>query len=98
MKATRSFLHIFLFLVVLSFSTLNLFAQQENLDVLSRWIEWSDGGNMLIRHLNRQAFAYLDARDSEVVRLTTRADWQRRQQHVRNTLMDIVGPFLRRHP
>ena len=93
MKSKRSFLHIFLFLVFLSFSTLNLFAQQENLDVFNRWIEWSDGGNMLIRHLNRQAFAYLDARDSEVARLTTRADWQRRQQHVRNTLMDIVGPF-----
>jgi cephalosporin-C deacetylase-like acetyl esterase len=93
MKPTGSYLHIFLFLVILSFPTRNLFAQQENLDVLNRWIEWSDGGSMLIRHLNRQAFAYLDARDIDVARLTTRADWERRQQHVRNTLMDIVGPF-----
>ena len=98
MKPTGSCLHIILFLVILSFSTRNLFSQQENLDVLNRWIEWSDGGNMLIRHLNRQAFAHLDARDTEVARLTTRADWQRRQQHVRNTLMDIAGPFPAKTP
>jgi dienelactone hydrolase len=92
MKTPRSFLRIYLFLVM-SFSTLNLFTQQENLDVLNRWIEWSDGGNMLIRHLNQQAFEYLDARDSETDRLITREDWEQRQQKVKDILMETIGPF-----
>jgi hypothetical protein len=75
-----------------------LFTQQENLNVLDRWIEWSDGGNMLIRHLNRQAFEYLDARDSEVALLRTREDWEKRQQLVRGILMNIVGPFPEKTP
>ena len=49
------------FLILLLGSSLSseLVAQEENLNVLDRWIEWSDGENMLIHHLNRQAFGYL---------------------------------------
>jgi dienelactone hydrolase len=93
MKLAKSLkFFLVLFLIFLCNPSI-LTAQQENLNVLDRWIEWSDGGNMLIRHLNRQAFAYLDVRDSEVARLTTRADWEKRQQRVHDVLMEIVGPF-----
>ena len=70
-----------------------LTAQEENLNVLDRWIEWSDGENMLIRILNQQAFEYLDRRDVKVSRLRTQADWEKRQADVRETLLRIVGPF-----
>ena len=33
-------------------------AQEENLNVFDRWTEWSDGNNMLIHHLNDQAFEH----------------------------------------
>ena len=94
-KSSKQFI-IFLFFGILCSPDNILNAQQENLNVLHRWIEWSDGGNMLIRHLNQQAFAYLDVRDSEVARLTTRADWEKRQQEVRDILMETVGPFPER--
>ena len=68
-------------------------AQEENLNVLDRWIEWSDGGSMLIRHLNKQAFNYLDIRDREIAKLKTKSDWLKRQEKVKETLMKIVGPF-----
>jgi dienelactone hydrolase len=92
------YLKIVFFLIFLYSPDNILNAQQENLDVLSRWIEWSGGGSMLIRHLNRQAFAYLDVRDSETERLRTRADWEKRQQKVRNILMETIGPFPEKTP
>ena len=75
-----------------------LVAQEENLNVLDRWIEWSDGPNMLIHHLNRQAFDHLDLRDGEVAGLTTEADWRKRQEKVRETLLSLVGPFPEKTP
>ncbi len=99
MKTTSYPKHLIIFLFTLFlFLPENISAQQENLDVLSRWVEWSDGGTMLVRHLNRQAFAYLDVRDSEVARLRTRADWVKRQQKVRDILMETIGPFPEKTP
>ena len=53
---------------------------------------------MLILHLNKQAFPFLDERDEEVARLNTREDWIRRQEKVKNTLLDIIGPFPEKTP
>ncbi len=75
-----------------------LAAQDENLNVLDRWIEWSDGPNMLIHHLNRQAFDSLDLRDREIAGLSTEADWRRRQGKVKKTLLSLVGPFPAKTP
>jgi len=73
-------------------------AQKEDLNVFSRWIEWSDGRNMLVHHLNKQAFGYLDLRDQEISRLRTKEDWIGRQQKVKDILMEIVGPFPEKTP
>lgn len=72
--------------------------QEENLNVLDRWIEWTDGKNMLIHHLNKQAFAYLDVRDKEIAGLKTKEDWIKRQKKVKEILMSIVGPFPAKTP
>jgi dienelactone hydrolase len=75
-----------------------IFAQKEDLNVLSRWIEWSDGENMLIHHLNKQAFGYLDIREQEIAKLKTKEDWLKRQEKVREILNKIVGPFPEKTP
>lgn len=80
------------------FPCAQLMAQEENLNVLDRWIEWSDGQNMLIHFLNQQAFEHLDRRDAEVSMLKNRADWKKRQTAVRETLLRIVGPFPEKTP
>ena len=58
-------------------------AQQENLNVFERWIEWTDGDHMLIHHLNDKAFLMLDERDRKVADLKTKEDWINRQQEVK---------------
>ncbi len=95
----RHFLRsILLFLILLVTVTVYISAQEENLNVFDRWIEWSDGRNMLKHHLNKQAFAYLDIRDMEISKLKTKADWIKRQKKVKDILMDIVGPFPEKTP
>ena len=74
-------------------------AQEENLNVFDRWIEWSDGSHMLGHHLNKQAFDYLDQRDIEIAGLKTKEDWMKRQAKVRDILMNkIAGPFPAKTP
>jgi len=75
-----------------------VFAEQEELSVLSRWLRWADARNMLYHHLSNQAFEYLDERESIVNSLRTEGQWVRRQKEVRQTLMDIVGPFPEKTP
>jgi len=88
---------IFLPIILLTIADIT-FAQDEDLRVLHNWIEWSDAPHMLIHHLNKQAFTYLDIRGREIEKLQTRADWLQWQQQVRQTLMKIVGPFPERTP
>jgi hypothetical protein len=68
-------------------------AQDENLQVLDRWIEWSNASNMLPLFLNDQAYQYLDIRKSRIAELQTRADWLKYQAQVKEVLMQIVGPL-----
>ena len=100
MKPVKYLKHLLIifFLIFLCLPDKILIAQQENLNVLDRWIEWSDGDKMVVRHLNQQAFTYLDIRESEIARLRTRADWEKRQQEVRDILMKTIGPFPEKTP
>jgi dienelactone hydrolase len=82
-----------LILLVIMLKTVPATGQQENLNIMEDWIEWSDGKNMLIHHLNKQAFKYLDEREKQVAELKTREDWADRQKKVKDILMKIIGPF-----
>ena len=73
-------------------------AEKENLNLFDSWIEWTDGKNMLVHHLNKQAFAYLDIRDKEIAGLKTKEDWINRQKKVKEILMKTVGPFPEKTP
>lgn len=100
MKRNQSLksIKISLFIVLIMSRADFLFGQEENLNVLDSWIEWTDGKNMLIHHLNKQAFAYLDVRDKEIAGLKTQEDWINRQKKVKDILMNIVGPFPEKTP
>ncbi len=76
----------------------SLRGQNEDLSVLSRWIEWSDAPNLLRSHLNRAAFELLGKRRAKIASLQTADDWRSRQAEVRNILNRIVGPFPDRTP
>ena len=72
---------------------LTLKKEEENLNVLQQWIKWNNPGSLLIDYLTKQAFAYYDIRDNEIARLKTRTDWIRRQQNVKEKLLEVIGPF-----
>ena len=97
----RHLLHVLVLLCSLS----PAFAQEEDLSVITpgkpnneRWIERSHGPTMLLRHLNRYAFDHLDRRRRDVAALRTAADWTRRQEYVRRTLDELLGPWPEKTP
>src|ERR687897_730165 len=72
--------------------------QTEDLDVLTRWVEWADAPARLQLHLNAVAFELLDRRRGEVAQLRTAADWERRRTEVRAALGRVLGTFPERTP
>lgn len=70
----------------------------ENLDVLAKWLQYSDVRNALYHHLAAMAYDSLTARKEKISLLQSKEDWQIRQQHVRRTLQEIAGPFPEKTP
>ncbi len=70
-----------------------VFAQEENLDVFQKLLDWDNPGSLLMDDLVDQADDYYDIRDGEIAQLSSVSDWQTRQALVRDKLMDMVGPF-----
>lgn len=95
--------HYFLLLLsVLLFSN-NVNAQDrlepEDLHVIQgRWLRFSDASNSLYHYLAAQSFDLLDKRADQVAALVSLSDWKERQQSIRKTLNDIVGPFPKKTP
>jgi dienelactone hydrolase len=90
----------FIMLLCLCISSQNLKAQKSpgELDVIKNWIHFSDASNSLYHHLASEAFDFLDKRTNTITAIHALPDWKRRQELVRKTLLDIVGPFPAKTP
>ncbi len=78
--------------------TVNSFAQQE-LDVIrNSWIEYSDASNSMYHHLSRKATGQLDERAAGISKINNQSQWIERQQYIRETLSELVGPFPEKTP
>jgi hypothetical protein len=72
---------------------------QNELDVVkNNWLQYSDVQNSLYHYLADQAIDILEKRTEKVSGITTLTGWQTRQKYIRETLMDIVGPFPEKTP
>ena len=72
---------------------------QNDLDVVkNNWLLYSDASNSLYHHLSDQAYILLARRESEIKGISSLAGWQERQKEIRETLLDIVGPFPEKTP
>ena len=72
---------------------------QDELDVIrNNWLQFSDAQNSLYHHLTGQAYDLLDKRAAIIAELHSLSDWQQKQELIRETLMDIVGPFPEKSP
>lgn len=92
-KLSKLILCLFLIIMVSS----SLYGQNKY-DVISNWRQFSDASNSLYHYLANQAYVQLAKRDSVISHLRTLSDWKQRQQWVKKTLMEIVGPFPARTP
>ena len=89
---------IFLIALVLSHLNTSMNAQKE-LDVIhDNWLLFSDAPNSLYNHLTGQAYVLLAKRDSEIAGISSLPGWQKRQDFIRSTLNDVVGPFPEKTP
>ena len=91
-------LSVFIPLLIFLLSGVKVVAQEEHLSVLSRWMRWTDAPNTLYHHLAGQAVQLLEERAVRVATLKTEGQWLQRQEEIRQTLMEIVGPFPSRTP
>ena len=72
---------------------------QKDLDVIKdNWLEYSDAPNSLYHYLTDQCYDLLDKRELSISKINTLAGWQERQNYIRETLTDIVGPFPEKTP
>ncbi|WP_209146454.1 MULTISPECIES: alpha/beta hydrolase [Chitinophaga] len=75
----------------------NANAQQE-LDVLQKWMQYSDAPNSLYHHLAAEAFVHLEKRAEEVSALQSPTQWEQRRLWLRKTLQEAVGAFPEKTP
>ena len=67
--------------------------EEENLNVFHDWITWNNPGSVALNFLTRQAEDYYKIRDEQIAKLKTKSDWQKRQQLVKDKLMEMIGTF-----
>jgi hypothetical protein len=91
----RSGLTLLLFCVLV---TGNVYSQ-DDLDVIkNKWLEFNDSQNALYHHLTGEAYDLLKQRAATVSGYKDLSDWQKRQERIRETLIDIVGPLPAKTP
>jgi predicted peptidase len=73
-------------------------AQNELNVVNDNWLKYSDAPNSLYHYLTGQAFNLLKERTDAVSGLNTLSGWQQRQNQIKETLLEIVGPFPEKTP
>ena len=95
---TLTHLKPFLLAALILSATFSLNAQNELNVLKNNWLLYSDAPNSLYHYLTGHAYDYLDVRNKGVDGITTLADWQKRQEFIKETLLDIVGPFPEKTP
>jgi pimeloyl-ACP methyl ester carboxylesterase len=64
----------------------------------NQWLEFTDSRNFLYNHLSGQAFELLENRREETEKINSLAGWQQRQKLLKETLMELIGPFPDKSP
>jgi hypothetical protein len=97
-KSLNFFKVIFLFSLVILLTAGKVNAQNE-LDVIrNNWLLYTDAPNSLYHYLTGQAYDILKKRADAVSGLNSLTGWQERQKMIKETLLDIVGPFPEKTP
>lgn len=86
------------FILIILFLPVLVSSQNEDLKVPGKWLKYEDAKSGLYNHYAAQAFQFLDQREAEIAKLSTKESWMERQEKVKETLLNIVGPFPPKTP
>jgi len=94
-----SFLRGIMISTLIIFMSGTIVSAQDDLDVITnKWLEYSDASNSLYHYLTGQAYLQLEQRTNEIAEIHSLDQWKKRQSFIRETLIDIVGPFPENTP
>lgn len=96
-KYSKILVFIFAGVLFIQLNTVNSFSQNE-LDVITNWPGFKNASGYLYDYLSGQAYEQLNSRSTEIRDISDFEGWQSRQQYIRKTLFDIVGPFPEKTP
>jgi len=86
---------VFLFLLSVSIEG----HSQNELDIVTgKWLEFSDASNSLYHYLTGQSYKLLDEREEKISGIQSPDQWKKRQSFIRETLIEIAGPFPDKTP
>lgn len=84
---------------LITFLTMGHLMAQNDLDVIrNSWLQYTDASNSLYHHLSAEAYDLLKKREEHVSEINSLSEWQERQEFIKETLLDIVGPFPEKTP
>ncbi len=85
-------------MAIVFFASNHLYAQNE-FDVLrTPRLQYSDAPNSLYQHLTGEAYQLLDIREEKTSGLSTPDQWRERQEQMKQSIWDVVGPFSEKTP
>lgn len=70
---------------------------QDNTRILT-WLKFTDARNSFYNHVTNEAYTLLKDREDKVSEVKTIDQWLKRQQEVKQTMWDILGPFPEKTP
>jgi len=79
-------------------ASLTINAQEQDLRVLNRWMQFSDVENSLYHFYSNKAHFFLNKRENEIAKLKTKSDWEVRQKKVKKLFSKVIGKFPKKTP
>lgn len=71
---------------------------QDDFRVLSRWLQYAEASDALVRHVSAEALQQVAARKKLMDAVQTAGEWRERQAWIRQALSKAVGSFPERTP
>ena len=71
---------------------------QDDVNLFDYWQYYSDAENSLYKYFCSVGFQQLEERKTVIDKLQSKGDWIKRQEDVREKLLDIIGPFPEKTP
>lgn len=72
---------------------------QNELDVIrGNWLQYKNSPHSLYQHLSAEAYSLLEQRAQKISGIQSLDEWKKRQDWIRKTMMEAIGPFPEKTP